>query len=158
MQAQSKLRDTCSLETSVRIRTAAFLYYMYYVQLHVVMQDTCLYYAVSAASNPLYAVLGSFQHALLSFSYSIHHICTILRPNLSKLYSIVTSLGHQTTFFDFFTLKTFKIITFPKYIRFRRNKNCRKAKKQLYYVIIPNTPEQHHLHWVQHHARVHAYQ
>ena len=57
-----------------------------------------------AASNAQYAVLGSFQCVLLSFSCSIHHICTILPPYLSKLYSIAIYLNHRTNNF-FYTLK-----------------------------------------------------
>ena len=54
-----------------------------------------------AASNAHYAVLGSFQRVLHSFSRSIHRIYTILRPYLLKLYSIVTYLGHRTNILDF---------------------------------------------------------
>ena len=54
-----------------------------------------------AASYAHYAVLGSFQRVLHSFSCSIHHIYTILRPYLLKLYSIATYLGHQTNILDF---------------------------------------------------------
>ena len=45
--------------------------------------------------------LDSFKHALFSFSRGIHCICTILRLYLSKLYSIVIYLGHQTNISDF---------------------------------------------------------
>ena len=57
-----------------------------------------------AAFNAHYAVLGSFQCQLLSFLYSIHRICTILRLYLSKFYSIVIYLRHHTNFFDLFAL------------------------------------------------------
>ena len=54
-----------------------------------------------AASNVHYAVLGSFQRVLLSFSRSIHRIYTISRLYLLKLYSIATYLGHRTNILDF---------------------------------------------------------
>ena len=54
-----------------------------------------------AASNTLYAVLGSFQRVLRSFLRIIHRIYTILRPYLLKLYSIAIYLGHRTNIFDF---------------------------------------------------------
>ena len=55
-----------------------------------------------AASKVHYAVLGSFQHALLSFLHSIHRICIFLQIHLLKLYSIVAHLGHQTNNFLLF--------------------------------------------------------
>ena len=58
-----------------------------------------------AASNAHYVVLGSFQHALLSFSHSTHRICTILQPYSTKLYSTIIHLGYQIITFDFYTLK-----------------------------------------------------
>ena len=64
-----------------------------------------------AASNAHYAVLGSFQHALCSFSSIIHRICTFLWPFLSKLYSIAIYLGHQMNTF-FYTIKTLKYHNF----------------------------------------------
>ena len=67
-----------------------------------------------AASNAHYAVLGSFQRVLRSFSRSIYRIYSILRPYLLKLYSIATYLGHQINILDF--------------IRLRQNKNHWKAK------------------------------
>ena len=54
-----------------------------------------------AASNAHYAVLGSFQRVLRSFSRSIHRIYTISRLYLLKLYSIATYLGHRTNILDF---------------------------------------------------------
>ena len=54
-----------------------------------------------AASNAHYAVLGSFQRVLRSFSRSIHRIYTILQLYLLKLYSIATYLGHRTNILDF---------------------------------------------------------
>ena len=54
-----------------------------------------------AASNAHYAVLGSFQSVLRSFSRSIHRIYTILLPYLLKLYSIAIYLGHRTSILDF---------------------------------------------------------
>ena len=54
-----------------------------------------------AASNVYYAVLGSFQRVLCSFSRSIHRIYTISRPYLFKFYSIATYLGQQTNILDF---------------------------------------------------------
>ena len=41
-----QLRDTCPLGTPVQIHKATCLYYVYYVKLYIVMQDTYLYYAV----------------------------------------------------------------------------------------------------------------
>ena len=54
-----------------------------------------------AASNAHYAVLGSFQRVLRSFSRSIRRIYTISRPCLLKLYSIATYLDHQTNILEF---------------------------------------------------------
>ena len=62
-----------------------------------------------AASNAYYSVLSSLQLALLSFSCSIHCICTILQQYLSNLYSIVIYLSYWITIFDFLYSKNFKI-------------------------------------------------
>ena len=64
-----------------------------------------------AASNAHYAVLGSFQRALLSFLHSIHHICTILQLFLSKLYSITIYLGYWTIL-NIYILKALKYYNF----------------------------------------------
>ena len=65
-----------------------------------------------AASNAHYAVLGSFQRALRSFSRSIHRIYTILLPYLLKLYSIATYLGHWNNIFDYLYPITLKYHNF----------------------------------------------
>ena len=54
-----------------------------------------------AASNTHYAVLGSFQRILHSFSRSIHRIYTISRLYLLKFNSIATYLGHRINILDF---------------------------------------------------------
>ena len=106
--------------------TQADLYRPIHAKGHMSFRDTCLdsyshlsvlfvlcvlYLAVClaavctmqcrAASNAHYAVLGSFQRILCSFSRSIHRIYTILQPYLLKLYSIAIYLGHWTNILDF---------------------------------------------------------
>ena len=63
-------------------------------------------------SNAYYAVLGSLQHELLGFLYSLHRIYIFLPLCLSKISSIVAYLGHLTSILSLCALKTLKYHNF----------------------------------------------
>ena len=96
------LRDTCPLgdtcpDSYSRLSVLCVLCVLY---LAACLAAICTMQC-RAASNAHYAVLGSFQRVLLSFSRSIHRIYTISRLYLLKLYSIAIYLGHRTNILDF---------------------------------------------------------